>query len=284
MKREFGQLYIVATPIGNLEDISQRAIRILSSVDLIAAEDTRHSKKLLDHLGIKTPIVSLHAHNEKDRIHLLLSRLSSGEEIALISDAGTPLISDPGQNVVHEVHQAGFRVIPIPGSCALIAALSAAGLPASRFVFEGFLPVKSGARMERLQALKDETRTWSLYESPHRILALLGEMQSVLGGDRYVVIGRELTKYFETIKAGPLSEIYVWISENKDHQKGEFVVIVQGAEENQKTGLKPESLNLLKILLEELPLNQSVKLVARASGENKNRLYAVAVEYVKSLS
>lgn len=283
MKRAFGRLFIVATPIGNLEDISHRAISVLGSVSLIAAEDTRHSKKLLNHLEIRTPIVSLHAHNEKDRVHQLLSRLSSGDEIALISDAGTPLISDPGQNLVHEAHQAGFVVVPIPGPCALIAALSAAGLPANRFVFEGFLPIKSGARIERLRVLKNETRTFALYESPHRILELLKDMSAVLGEDRYVVLGRELTKLFETVKGGRLSEIYTWILENKDHQKGEFVLVVQGAEEGQKTDLKTEHLDLLKVLLEELPLNQAVKLAVRITGENKNRLYAFAVEYVKSL-
>lgn len=283
MKQALGRLFIVATPIGNLDDISHRATHVLSSVSLIAAEDTRHSKKLLSHLGIRTPIISLHAHNEKDRVHLLLSHLSSGKEIALISDAGTPLISDPGQNLVHEVHLAGFEVVPIPGPCALITALSAAGLPASRFIFEGFLPVKSGARIERLRALKEDPRTVVLYESPHRILALLKDMQSVLGEDRYIVLGRELTKLFETIKIGSLSEIYAWILENKNQQKGEFVLVVQGAEEAQQTNLKAEHQGVLKILLEELPLNQAVKLAARITGESKNCLYAFAVACVKSL-
>ncbi len=276
MKQACGQLFIVATPIGNLEDISQRAVRILSEVSLIAAEDTRHSKKLLAHLGIKTPILSLHAHNEQDRIPQLLSHLSSGADLALISDAGTPLISDPGQSLVREAVQAGFSVVPIPGPCALIAALSAAGLPASRFVFEGFLPVKSAARLERLKVLQSETRTWVLYESPHRIMGLINDMIKVLGVDRYIVIGRELTKLFETIQGGQLAEIQTWLMEDTNHQKGEFVLVVSGAEEAQ-TGLEASALSTLNILLEALPLKQAVKLAVQITGENRNRLYAAAV-------
>lgn len=281
MKQSIGKLFIVATPIGNLEDISLRAIRILSNVSLIAAEDTRHSKKLLNHLKINTPIISLHAHNEKDRIYLLLSHLTKGNDIALISDAGTPLISDPGHNIVYEARKRGFDVIPIPGPCALIAALSVAGLSASRFIFEGFLPTKPGERKVRLKALKDEMRTLVFYESPHRILTLIKDMQAVLGDDRYIVIGRELTKLYETVKAGRLSEIYEWMLENKEQQKGEFVLVIEGVKNVQKTELLPGHLDLLKILLEELPLNQAVKLAVKMTGESKNRLYTLALEYMK---
>ena len=219
MKDTTAALYIVATPIGNLADISARAIEVLSSVDVIAAEDTRHSKYLLQHHGIETSTISLHEHNEQQRSELLLSRIAAGESIALISDAGTPLISDPGYRLVNMAREQGIKVIPIPGACAVIAALSASGLSAERFAFEGFLPPKSTARLQALKSLANEPRTLIFYESPKRMVASLQDMLTVFGGDRKACLARELTKMFETIVTLPLAELVDVVINDANHQK-----------------------------------------------------------------
>jgi 16S rRNA (cytidine1402-2'-O)-methyltransferase len=273
-------LYIVATPIGNLADISERAIHVLKSVDLIAAEDTRHSRYLLDHYAIRTPTLSLHNFNEQQRSTQLLMQLQQGKSIALISDAGTPLISDPGYSLVQAAQTHGIKVIPIPGACAAIAALSAAGLPTDRFIFEGFLPIKKTARLQALKNLRDETRTLIFYEAPHRIVALLEDMAVALGAEREVAVARELTKLFETIKTGTLAELLTWIKIDHHQQKGEFVVLVKGAPE-KKPAAEKAALTTLNILLGELPMSQAVNLTAKISGEKKNKIYELALELKK---
>ncbi|WP_103920052.1 16S rRNA (cytidine(1402)-2'-O)-methyltransferase, partial [Candidatus Venteria ishoeyi] len=218
-------LYIVATPIGNLEDISQRALRILQHVALVAAEDTRHSRPLLLHFGINTPLRALHEHNEQQATQQLLQQLHQGDSIALISDAGTPLISDPGQRFVQAVHQAGIPVCPIPGASALICALSAAGFSADQFCFEGFLPAKAGTREQRLQVLQDETRTLVFYEAPHRIKACVKAMLLNFGAERPAALLKELTKLHETVYRGTLAEILRWLEAEAVHCKGEFILV-----------------------------------------------------------
>lgn len=270
-------LYVVATPIGNLEDMTQRAIKVLQSVALIAAEDTRHSARLMAHFNIKTPMISVHDHNERQRVETIINKLSEGESIALISDAGTPLISDPGFILVRAVREAGFKVSPIPGCSAVITALSAAGMPSNSFIFEGFLPAKKAARKEQIEKIAHETRTIIFYESTHRIVDSLQDMQWVLGDDRYVVIARELTKTFETIHGAPLSELVAWVQEDHNQQKGEFVVLVSAAEEVAKEGFDPETLKILDILTEELPVKQASALAAKITGEKKNALYQEAL-------
>jgi 16S rRNA (cytidine1402-2'-O)-methyltransferase len=275
-------LYIVATPIGNLADISERAIQVLKSVNLIAAEDTRHSRYLLDHLGISTPTLSLHNFNEQQRSAQLLAQLQQGESIALISDAGTPLISDPGYHLVQAARLQGVKVIPIPGACAAITALCAAGLPTDRFSFEGFLPVKKTTRLQALQQVQIETRTLIFYEAPHRIIDLLEDMLTVFGSDREVVVARELTKLFETIKAGNLVELLDWIKADHNQQKGEFVVLVRGVTAAPKPESEKEILNILNVLLDELPVSQAASLAAKITGEKKNKVYELALELKKS--
>jgi 16S rRNA (cytidine1402-2'-O)-methyltransferase len=271
-----GILYIVATPIGNLNDISLRALEILKSVDCILAEDTRHSHTLLQNYSISTKAMALHEHNERERALQLLQRLQKGESIALISDAGTPLISDPGYHLVREARNAGIRVVPIPGACAAIAALSAAGLPTDRFAFEGFLPAKSAARTQRLQSLQKESRTLVFYEAPHRFLDLLIDLRDIFGPEREAVIARELTKLFETIKGGTLAEICEWVSSDANQQKGEIVVMVEGAREVTDAE-NAEAERLLTILLAELPLKQAVDLAAKITGQKKNAVYQAAL-------
>ncbi len=272
-----GTLYIVATPIGNLQDMGLRAVEILKTVDCIAAEDTRHSLPLLKHFSINTPAISLHEHNERERGVKLLERLQQGESIALISDAGTPLISDPGYFLVREAKELGIRVVPIPGPSAVIAALSASGLATDRFVFEGFLPAKTKLRIERLEALRAEPRTMIFYEAPHRILELLEDMQKVFGQTRRAVIARELTKMFETIQSGILSELTAWVNADANQQRGEIVVLVEGEKELVSEGKKMAGHHILTILLEELPLKQAVELAAKITGERKNTLYQQAL-------
>ncbi len=228
MTNRKGVLYVVATPIGNLQDISERAIATLKGVSRIAAEDTRHSARLLSHYGINTPMVALHEHNEREITPQLLDRLAAGDDLALISDAGTPLISDPGFCLVRAARAAGFRLVPVPGPAACIAALSVAGLPVDHFVFEGFLPARATARRRRLEELRRESRTLVFHESSHRIVECLGDMAEILGGDRPAVVARELTKVFETIQSGALSALLVWLQADPNQQKGEFVVLVQG--------------------------------------------------------
>jgi len=273
-----GSLYLIATPIGNLLDIGFRAVEVLKTVDVIAAEDTRHSKTLLQHYQIDTKMISMHAHNEELRVGQLLAWLQDGQSVAVISDAGTPLISDPGFPLVRAAREAGVQVVPVPGACAAIVALCASGLPADKFVFEGFLSAKSGARQKRLTELQDEARTVVFYESPHRIMAMLADMMTVLGGGRKVVIGRELTKQYETIHEDTIEGMLAWMTADPNQQRGEFVVMLAGArvDDNAK---QTQSLRMLKVLLAELPLKQAVRLCAELSGAKKNELYEIALQW-----
>lgn len=273
-----GILYIVATPIGNLKDISQRAIEVLQAVNCIAAEDTRHSKHLLQHLGISTPLISLHEHNEHLRANQLIERLRQGESIALISDAGTPLISDPGYVLVKDVKDANLSVVPIPGPCALIAALCASGLPTDRFVFEGFLPSKPKLRKQHLESLQSETRTLIFYEAPHRILESIKTLHDVFGADRQMVLARELTKKFETIQSGKISDIMNWVSHDENQQRGEMIILVEGAKAVPVSDNQVSYNKILTILLENLPLKQASEITAKITGERKNDVYTRALE------
>lgn len=268
-------LYVVATPIGNLEDFSARAINTLKNVDQIAAEDTRHSQKLLKQFDINTPLVSLHEHNEKASCKILLDSLKKNQSIALISDAGTPLINDPGYHLVKLARQEGIPVIPVPGPCALIAALCASGFACDKFIFEGFLPEKSMARQKKLQEFLNETRTIIFYEAPHRILASIDDMLTVLGPKRCVVLARELTKTFETIHGDHLEQLKIWLNSDKNQQKGEFVVIVEGSE--YLNPYEKDLQRILGILLSELPIKQATSLAAKITHEKKNKLYALAL-------
>ncbi|EPJ45592.1 MAG: methyltransferase [Osedax symbiont Rs1] len=270
-------LYVVATPIGNLGDITHRAIEVLHSVALIAAEDTRHSGRLMAQFNIKTPMISVHDHNERQRVSTITKKLSEGESVALISDAGTPLISDPGFILVRAVREAGFKVVPIPGCSAVITALSAAGMPSNNFIFEGFLPAKRVGRKQQLLNIAEDTRTVIFYESTHRIIDSLTDMVEVLGADRYVVIARELTKTFETIHGDKLSALLEWVKNDHNQQKGEFVVLVSGAEPKKNTGFSSETLQILDILSAELPLKQACSIAAKITGEKKNALYQEAL-------
>lgn len=272
------ELYVVATPIGNLQDISQRAIEVLRDVDLIAAEDTRHSKRLLSHLGITTRLTSYHEHNEDAKTGQLIEQLKQGVKVALISDAGTPLISDPGFHLVRSAHQESIRVTPVPGASALVAALSASGIASDRFVFEGFLPSKQGARLARLEKLADESRTLIFYESSHRIVASVADFGQALGGDRQLCIARELTKKFETIHSAPIAEALEWLQSDSDQQRGEFVLIAAGNTALQREEVQTSVEQVLETLLAELPLKQAVQLAAQITGHKKNELYQQALE------
>lgn len=265
-------LYVVPTPIGNLADMVPRALEILQQVDLIAAEDTRHSGRLLEHFHISTPMLSLHEHNEEERLKQLLEELGAGRSLALISDAGTPLISDPGFRLVRAAHAAGIQVVPIPGACALIAALSAAGLPSDRFCFEGFLPAKSGQRQSRLKGLEAEARTLIFYEAPHRVLDCLRDMASVFGPDRQAVLARELTKTFETIRAAALKDLIDFVAADPNQEKGEIVLLVHGAAK-ANTELNPEAERIMTILARDLPLKQAAAMCSEITGVNKKVLY-----------
>lgn len=277
-----GTLYVVATPIGNLEDIGARALRVLREVALIAAEDTRHSMRLLQHFGIDTPLVACHEHNERDQGGRLVERLLGGDSLALISDAGTPLISDPGYHLVRNARAAGVPVVPVPGPCALIAALSAAGLPSDRFIFEGFLPARSSGRRQRLQALAEEPRTLIFYEAPHRLLESLEDMRELFGGGRPVVLARELTKTFETIRGAPLDELCAWVAGDANQQRGECVLLVEGWQAPQgEEAVSAEALRVLDLLLAELPLKRAAALAAEITGVRKNLLYQSALERQK---
>ena len=264
-------LYVVATPIGNLGDMVPRAVEVLQTVALIAAEDTRHSKKLMQHFSISTPLVAYHDHSGEHTVAGLVSKLLAGESLALISDAGTPLVSDPGYRLVDAALEAGVRVVPIPGPSAAIAALSAAGLPSDRFVFEGFLAAKSGARRSRLEALNRELRTLIFYEAPHRLLESLHDMQQIFGAERIAVLARELTKTFETIRRDRLDLLCEWVAADHNQQKGECVILVRGAEEG--AGSQGEGERVLDILAEELPLKQAAALASKITGVKKNQLY-----------
>ena len=268
-----GILYVVATPIGNLQDISARALDVLRTVSRVAAEDTRHSRKLLAHYGIGTPLVALHEHNERAISQRLLQILAAGEDIALVSDAGTPLISDPGFFLVRAASQVNIRVVPVPGPSALIAALSVAGLPTDRFCFEGFLPSRQAARRQRLQSLQTGTATLVFYESSHRIRASLADMAEVFGAGREATLARELTKTFETIRHGTLDGLLAWMDADSNQQKGEFVVLVQGLSAAGPTAVDAAAGQVLAVLLAELPLRQAAALAAKITGCSKNVLY-----------
>lgn len=274
-----GTLYVVATPIGNLEDISARALRVLAEVALIAAEDTRHSARLLQHYGITTPLAACHEHNERDEGSRFIRRLLAGEDVALVSDAGTPLISDPGYHLVRQARQAGIKVVPLPGACALIAALCAAGLPSDRFVFEGFLPAKQVARRARLEHLREEPRTLIFYEAPHRILDALSDLEAVFGADRPAVLGRELTKTFETLKGLPLGELRHWVAGDSNQQRGECVLVVGGWQAPQgDEAVDANARRVLQLLLAELPVKRAAAVAAEITGVRKNLLYQLALQ------
>jgi 16S rRNA (cytidine1402-2'-O)-methyltransferase len=274
----FGKLYVVATPIGNLADMSFRAVEVLKKVDLIAAEDTRHVKMLLQHYGITNKLVSLHQHNEDKASVVLLEKLREGLSIALVSDAGTPLLSDPGMPLVKMVKDAGLDVVPIPGACALIAALSVAGLPVTQFSFEGFLPRTSSARKAFFNERLMLPKTWIFYESCHRILATLQDMGEILPLDRQIVIARELTKLHETIVKTSLGEALVLVEHNDNMRKGEFVVIVDGAVADKKEQLiTPEQERVLQVLLRECSIKTAVALAVEITGVRKKLLYQAAL-------
>jgi 16S rRNA (cytidine1402-2'-O)-methyltransferase len=269
-------LYIVATPIGNLGDISQRAIDILTQVDVIACEDTRHTGKLLSAFSIKNKTMSLHDHNERQRQEQVANMLQEGKTIALVSDAGTPLISDPGFHLVRHCRSLGLNVSPIPGACAAISALSVAGLPTDRFSFEGFLPSKSGARQATLQALVDEPRTMVFYDAPRRAIDTVRDIVATLGGERYIVIARELTKTFETIHSDTAENFLEWLEQDANQLKGEMVLIIEGykAKENE---ISAEVINTLKLLLAEMKPKKACAIAAEIYGIKKNSLYDVAL-------
>lgn len=276
-----GTLYVVATPIGNLSDISRRALGVLAGVDLIAAEDTRHSGRLLQQYHITTKTLALHDHNERDRAPDVVERLSQGKSVALISDAGTPLISDPGFHLVRLAREQGIKVVPVPGASAMLAALSAAGLPSDRFVFEGFLPAKSAARKKRLEAMASESCTVIFYEAPHRLLETLADMVAVLGENRHVVLARELTKTFETIKGDAVATLLQWASADPDQQKGEMVLLVKGVEGDDSEGATAEGQRILRLLMAELPLSQASALAAKITGIKKKPLYQFGLSLAK---
>ena len=278
MQKTAGILYIVPTPIGNLQDITQRALQIFEEVDLIAAEDTRHSGLLLSHYGIKKPFFALHDHNEQQKAAALVEKLSQGSNIALVSDAGTPLISDPGFHLVRACRQAGIKVVPLAGACAAITALSAAGIPSDRFCFEGFLPAKSKARLDRLNAVADETRTMIFYESTHRILQTLADMKTIFGGERYVVLARELTKTWETIVGDSFDKLIPWLEEDVNRTKGEMVVIVEGKSAEQTAEIPANAQKALALLVKELPLKKAAAITAELYDVKKNQLYQWGLE------
>jgi 16S rRNA (cytidine1402-2'-O)-methyltransferase len=267
-----GSLWVVATPIGHRDDFTARAVQTLRQVAVIAAEDTRHSRPLLQHHGIDTPLVALHEHNERDVVDALVRRMLDGESVALISDAGTPLISDPGFRLVRAARAAGVRCIPVPGACAAIAALSVAGLPSDRFVFEGFLPPKAAARRARLQELAGDPRTLIFYESSHRVAESLADMRDVFGGGREAVLARELTKLFETVIGEPLDDLAARVAADPDQQRGECVLLVAGRGEEVDARLA-EGQRVFAILREELPPAKAAKLAAAISGAPRKALY-----------
>ncbi|KFN51292.1 hypothetical protein P873_03225 [Arenimonas composti TR7-09 = DSM 18010] len=267
-----GTLYVVATPIGNLADISARAREVLAGVDAICAEDTRHTRQLLQALGIDRPLVALHEHNEDAAAAKLVERLRAGERLALVSDAGTPLVSDPGYRFVRAARAAGMKVSPLPGACAAIAALSVAGLPSDRFCFEGFLPAKAAARRERLAALVGEPRTLVFYESAHRIGEALADLIAVFGGEREAVLARELTKLFETVLGDSLAELAARVAADPDQRRGEFVLVVRGNHDDADARLR-EGRRLYTKLCEHLKPSVAAKLAAELSGAPRKALY-----------
>lgn len=274
---KMGILYVVATPIGHAGDITLRGLEVLKAVDRIAAEDTRHSAPLLNHYSIKKPMLSMHEFNERDRLKMVIEFLQNGESVALISDAGTPLISDPGFHLVREAKKQGIKVVPIPGACAAVAALSAAGLPTDRFVFEGFLPARNEARNNRLKQLFHETRTLIFYEAPHRLIDSLQSLALVFGAERNAVVAREITKMHESILAMPLCELVDYYEAHPTEQRGEVVILVRGSDEEQAASKEVVPEKVLEILMEELPLKQAAALASKITGERKNELYDLAL-------
>ncbi len=269
-------LYVVATPIGNLSDITQRALQVLGAADVIAAEDTRNSKHLLQHHGITdTRLLALHQHNERGAAEKVIALLQQGQSVALVTDAGTPAVSDPGAVLVEAVRAAGFRVIPIPGASAAVAALSASGLATPHFLFYGFLPNKSGARRTALQALIEHPYTLVFYEAPHRILECAEDLHAVFGDEREIVFAREITKLFENIHRCKLGEALDWLHSDPNNLRGEFVLLLSGATAHE--GLEAEVERTLSLLLEELPLKQAVQLAVKITGAGKNELYQRAL-------
>ena len=275
MTQRAGKLWVVATPIGNLEDFSPRAQTILRDADLIAAEDTRHSRALLRHYGIATRCVALHEHNEREVGDDLVRRMQAGATMALISDAGTPLISDPGFRLVRAARAAGITVSPVPGPSALTAALSVAGLPSDRFVFEGFLPPKSAGRRARLRALRARTETLIFYESSHRIVESLADCAAVLGAERRATLARELTKLFETVLDGTLAELAARVAADPDQQRGEFVLLIAGADGDADAERLAEGRRVFALLRSELPPGRAAKLASEITGAARNALYDV---------
>jgi 16S rRNA (cytidine1402-2'-O)-methyltransferase len=269
-----GTLWVVATPIGHRDDWSPRAVEVLRSVDAIACEDTRHSGTLFAHFGIGTPTLALHDHNERDQADRLVARLLAGESLALVSDAGTPLLSDPGFRVVAAARRAGVRVSPVPGPSALMAALSVAGLPTDRFVFEGFLPAKAGARRERLRELAQESRTLVFFEAKHRVLETLEDAVAAFGADRAAALARELTKTFETVLDGTLASLHERVAADAHQQLGEFVLVVGGAPaEDDEAATLREGERVFRLLAGELPAGKAAKLAAAITGAPRNALY-----------
>ena len=268
---------MVATPIGNLQDITLRALEILKTVDVIAAEDTRHSAQLLGHFGIQAKLTALHEHNERVAGEKLIAQIQAGLSVALISDAGTPAISDPGALLVNLAHQAGVRVVPIPGANAAITALSASGLLMPRFLFIGFLPAKGSHRKQVLEAISDVPATVVFYEAPHRVLESVEDLAAVLGGERQITFARELTKTFETIYNCKLGEALAWLQADPNQQRGEFVLLVEGMPVKDEQAISPEAQRTLELLLAELPLKQAVKLATDITGSKKNALYDMAL-------
>ncbi len=267
-----GVLHVVATPIGNLADLSPRALDTLRAVAAICAEDTRHTRQLLSHFGIERPLIALHEHNEDEIADRLVARMCAGDSLALVSDAGTPLVSDPGYRLVRAARAAGIRVSPVPGACAVIAALSVAGLPSDRFVFEGFLPAKSAARCARLVLLASESRTLVFYESSHRIVEMLADARGAFGDARMAVIGRELTKLFETVLDGDLATLHARVIADGDQRKGEFVVIIEGVGENADARLI-EGRRVYAKLCEHLAPSQAARIAAELTGAPRKALY-----------
>ncbi len=270
-------LYVVATPIGNLGDITLRALEILKGVDAIAAEDTRHTSGLLSHFGISKKLIAVHEHNEHQSAEKLLAQLNAGENIALVTDAGTPGISDPGAVVVDFVRKAGIKVVPIPGVSALIAALSASGIAQNGFLFHGFLPASGAARRKTLEALNPQTVTLVFYEAPHRIVESVNDMANILGAERRVTFARELTKTFETIYSCQLADAKAWLEADTNQQRGEFVLLIEAAAVKETEEFSEETVRVLKLLLADLPLKQAVKITAEITQEKKNDLYEFAL-------
>ena len=280
-----GVLYLVATPIGNLGDLGFRAVEVLKKADVIACEDTRHSRPLLDHYGIDRPLLALHEHNEDAISGRLVDRLLAGDTVALISDAGTPLINDPGFPLVRQAREAGIRVSPIPGACALIAALCASGLPSHRFAYEGFPPRKSHARKALFETLKDEPRTLIFYESSHRVEETLLDLADVFPASRRLVIARELTKRYETLVETQVGSATAIFAADSEMRLGEFVLLIEGADDRSNSeALTSDQLRILKLLLSENSVKTAVRLTAEISGARREQVYQAALRLTKEVS